>query len=364
MTLATPPEGTTAWIADCSCGDRYVAGHFGLAPRTAGEILARRRGCDRLDWRPVDTVPADATVRTLVSLGAILPVEVIRSAGRSAWVDCIAWIRDAPPPSAAAYDVRVDEAYFPGEARDAGEAGDAGDGGNAGEGILEGAPLIALAPPRRGGTSRAVVLSLGGVHSQALAPADLSVALDVMLTAAGRAFARVADATGTLLLPSDLIPTARAHPEAGSLQLEPVAPGAFHAHLATAGGAIVQPGLAGPFEAFAAGVPTAITLPFTWTQLHQTLEFERRGLHEPSTLAARYLAPFRQASRRVDDEPAITSALGEAQRALTDSDLDEYADELTAFVEALPEHPLTAHRQAFVLDRLRLPDIASLVGPH
>lgn len=352
MTLVTPPDGTTAWIADCSCGDRYVAGHFGLAPRTAGDILARRRGCDRPNWRPVDVVPVDVRVRTLVSLGAILPVEVIRSASRSAWVDCIAWIRDAPPPSAAAYDIRVAEAYFPGEP------------GQADDGVLEGAPLLALAPPRRDAAGRSVVLSLGGVHSQALDPADLAVALTVVLTAAGRAFARIADATGTLLLPADLIPTAREHPEAGPLRLEPVAPGAFHAHLTTAAGAIVQPGLAGPFEAFAAGVPTMIALPFTWTQLHQTLEFERRGLHEPSALAARYLAPFRGASRRVDDEPAITSALGEAQRALTDRDLDEYANELVAFVDALPEHPLTAHRQEFVLDRLRLPDIAGLVGPH
>lgn len=358
MTLITPPDGTTAWIADCSCGDRYVAGHFGLAPRTAGDILARRRGCDRPSWRPVDAVPVDARVRTLVSLGAILPLEVIRSASRSAWVDCIAWIRDAPPPSAAAYDIRVAEAYFPGETGGPGMPSETGDG------ILEGAPLIALAPPRRDAAARSVVLSLGGVHSQALAPADLAVALTIVLTAAGRAFTRVADVRATLLLPADLIPTARAHPEAGSLRLEPVAPGAFHAHLATAAGAIVQPGLAGPFEAFAAGVPTMIALPFTWTQLHQTLEFERRGLHEPSALASRYLAPFRHASRRVDDEPAITSALGDAQRALTDRDLDEYANELVAFVDALPEHPLTAHRREFVLDRLRLPDIAGLVGPH
>jgi hypothetical protein len=342
------PPGTTAWIADCTCGDRYVAGHFGLGPRAAAVTLARRRGCADLVWTPVVDVPADSGVRMLVSLGAILPAEVIRSAARSAWVDCIAWIRAAPPPSAAAYDIRIAEAYFT--------------GGGA-EGIEEGAPLLDI-PERGPHPGRDVVLSLGGVHSQALADEDLGVALDVVLGAAGRAFARRPDVSCTVLLPADLIDSARARPDAAALRFEAVAPGAFHAHLATASAAIVQPGLAGPFEAFGAGVPTAITLPFTWTQLHQTLEFERRGLLVLSQLATRFVDPFRSASRDVSDEPAITAALVAAHRALTEADREEYSRDLLAVADASTTEALTVARRTFVRERLRLPSIADRLGAH
>ena len=342
------PPGTTAWIADCPCGDRYVAGHFGLAPRTAAATLARRRGCADLVWTPVAEVPVDSEVRMLVSLGAILPPEVIRAAARSAWVDCIAWIRAAPPPSAAAYDVRIAEAYF---------------AGGGARGIEEGAPLLDV-PTRDATTEARVVLSLGGVHSQALAEDDLGVALDVVLQAAGRAFAHRPDLTCHVLLPADLISSAQARPETAALRFEAVAPGAFHAHLATSSLAIVQPGLAGPFEAFGAGVPTAITLPFTWTQLHQTLEFERSGLLVLSELAARFVAPFRSASRDVDDEPAITAALVAAHGALTDADREEYSRDLLTAADPSATEALTAARHAFVLDRLRLPSIAERLGAH
>ena len=269
------------WWWEAHVLDRPVAlaaAPFGYGPRVACERLLAKLNLDHTSWQRT-TQPHDA--ETLLNFGVVDPRCVQRRARCRVWIDCLMWLRSKIPPGVKEHDLCLAEAFFP--TRDSLR--------NRVE-IVDIQPLIGV--PCIDATRREtdeVLISLGGV--QMLHGSEIhhdQWPIQLLNALAG------ADDAGTNLRvhgPAAAINRWRARTSARVAFSSPTR--LEHEELAAnAALVVIQPGLYGPFEAFAAYRRVAFTPVFSYTQLGQALALVKHGAKDLDPWTEELVASYGQ----------------------------------------------------------------------
>ncbi len=251
---------------------RVLVAGFGFGPRVAAETLLAALGLPWNPWRPVDEFSGPTEVSVVFNFGVREPHRADACARRRVWVDCLMWLRRRLPPAIRAYDLALAEAFFDTRPELC----------TAGPRVVEVQPLtptLALSTRDRPRTPGSVLVSFGGIETPYSCDAHRYGLPGLVLGALARAAAERTPRPRLLCCaPAGVAARLRTIASMGGVRWCSPARAEFSAQLESADAYVVQPGLYGPFEAFEAGVPTALTFPMSYTQLCQAVAFEARGL--------------------------------------------------------------------------------------
>lgn len=344
--FSTATESGRVWLLGAA---------FGLGPLVAAETLTRQLGWKLLPWLP-DQLPAGAAPPDLLLNFGVVGQAARQPAAARVWVDCLMWLRQMLPPAVSGYDAILAEGFFPtcDHLRSAGPR------------VIDVEPLYGPLPQARPRNAAGPVLvSFGGVrtpHSTEIHCLHFQARiLDALAEAVQRQpAARQIVCSGPAQFVSAL---AERRGLRGITFINPERP----CFLALLGGAslyVVQPGLYGPFEAFATGTPTVFAPPFSYTQLGQALRYREQGLLGPTPLVDELSAAvgplrfvFGEEQARCFERLAAWF-LERGGDAEVDRQLARWAHTLEGEVPA----ELTAARRRLIDDSRRYPAAAEVIA--
>lgn len=252
-----------------------LAAGFGFGSRVAAQMLMRRLGMPRPQWRSISDQPpspdsSEGAFKALINFGVVDDIIAHIPALSRVWIDCIAWLRSTVPHLVADYDLLLGERFFPIPAAQESQPQS-----------IAVCPLLTRPAFQRqlnksAHSARRVVVSFGGIATPFSATAHhtkMPVAVLLALAESNRVSAKRARIT--CFLPPALHKQCAGMPALSGLDLRVTNARAYRSAVEDCDLLILQPGLYGPFEAFAAEIPVDFTFPMSYTQACQAMRYRK-----------------------------------------------------------------------------------------
>lgn len=249
---------------------------FGYGPRNAAHALAHTLHLNLNQWKTDYDPISDELRRCSVFMNFGVP-QLCRPqdwTGLAVWIDCIAWLRKTLPPQIEEYDMLLGESFFsPVVSLSTAQRIEWID------------PLLCIVEPHLKNTDCSpagenyILISFGGIETPISSDIHRYAVPMMILGALNDAAKKRGDSRKLVCccpprianhLSRDRDLSSIVFTTPNQLQLLQL--------LRKTSLYIVQPGLYGPFEAFQMGVPTAFTMPFSYTQVCQARAYDKLKL--------------------------------------------------------------------------------------
>jgi len=252
----------------------FLAAPFGYGPRISAEYLASLLKIELRPWKRSSQRPLEthASLRLLLNFEVdTLTITTSRAVFR-VWIDCLMWLRSSLPPETSQYDVVLAQSFFPVKPHFLRMPNTKVISPLIKTSHLIGRPAVAQ-------HSNPIFISFGGIETPYTENVHRYLMQGLVLESVIGAAEKNNDRRRILCCaPSGFCQRMAANSRFSEIHFVSPTHQTYLQLLWSSSLSILQPGLFGPFEAFASRVPTFFSPPFSYTQVCQSRKYEEFGL--------------------------------------------------------------------------------------
>jgi hypothetical protein len=337
-----------------------LAAAFGLGPRIAAVNLAQTLDLKIKPWNlggPRFQELQASGDRVLLNFGVVDTEAARLCTEKRIWIDCLMWLRSRLPQTVLDYDLILAEEFF--------ALGECFKQRN----LTRIQPLIS-SPLSRDPRNHLILISFGGIETPFTRDTHrLDLPLAILTALARSAKRNLSYAHLVCFAPDSTLHRLQRDPRLGAVTFRPLDREVFLETLAVADLYVVQPGLYGPFEAFAASIPTAICMPMSYTQMWQAEAYLKHGLLEPNALFDRVRLAVEPIGREIEAEEHVwfervniwwqETLRSDHKRREVESELEMWADQVTR--KELPSTEVREARRHHIDSIKQLPSASEIL---